>query len=110
MSKNIMAQLAKLTPAEREAALNQLGQAPAATPAPAAQHVTAPPPPAQVIQSAAPTGGALSVSIAGQTLATSDLRTFSSGKTGWNLTGKVVVDGRRVQVSGNFVILDRKDN
>lgn len=95
-----------LTKADLAAIQAALATAPAATPAPVQAHVTQPP--AQVIQASAPTGSALAVTIAGQSLATSDLRTFASGKRGWNLTGKVVVDGKRVQVSGNFVILEPK--
>jgi hypothetical protein len=118
-----LAQLAANGDTVARAALEALlAEAPAATPAPVAASILAPP----VAQSAAvaPRSG-LPVEIAGRTFDTSDFRTFRQqtddagnlkpANVGWNLSGKVdVVDPRdgkvkKAQVTGNVIIIRPKD-
>ena len=49
----------------------------------------------------------LPVTIDGQSL-TASFKDFSTGSKGWNINGKVVIDGLKCQVSGNIVILGSK--
>jgi hypothetical protein len=36
-------------------------------------------------------------------------RQFSSGSVGYNASGKVLIDGHKVQVGGNLVVVGSKD-
>lgn len=36
--------------------------------------------------------------------------TFSTGSTGWRVYGKLVVEGRKCQFSGNLVVIGSKPN
>jgi len=49
----------------------------------------------------------LPVTVDGQSL-TAMFKQFSTGSLGWNISGKVVVDGAKCQVSGNIVIIGSK--
>jgi len=51
---------------------------------------------------------AIAIAIDGQSLV-GDKRNFSSGSTGWNASGKVVIGGLQCQVSCNIVIVGSKD-
>jgi hypothetical protein len=49
----------------------------------------------------------LLVSIEGQSVFASP-KTFQTGSVGWNINGKVLIDGRRCQVSGNITVIGSK--
>ena len=49
----------------------------------------------------------LPVTVDGQSL-TATFKQFSTGSLGWNISGKVIVDGAKCQVSGNIVIIGSK--
>jgi len=51
--------------------------------------------------------GSLIVTIEGQTVLAKPKR-FSTGSVGYNVTGKVTINGREVQVSGNLIEIKSK--
>lgn len=51
---------------------------------------------------------AITVQIDGQSIICS-LREFSSGNKGYNANGKVLVGGKKCQVSGNIIIIGSKE-
>lgn len=98
-----------LSKADMLAIAQMVQAAPAATPAPVEPSVLAGPAHrAAVTQQAVPSASGLAVTIAGQTFYTGPHRSFKSGRSGFNLTGKAVIDGKRYQVSGNLIELDPK--
>jgi hypothetical protein len=94
-----------------------MADAPAATPAPAVQHVTAPPvavvaavadastvPEYLIITISTPEGRVLA------NLPTGGFKAMGEkGNSGFNLTGKGNIGKRRFQASGNIVVLKDKD-
>lgn len=50
---------------------------------------------------------AIQATFDGQSLA-GEKKTFSTGSTGWNVTGKVVIGGLRCQVTANVTVIGSK--